>query len=98
MKTLFFCLMATFVIFAGCSKDETCTGTIDIVNISDDAYEVYLDGKFHKRLWEQMSHVTVEKGHHTVRTKQITGYILYPTENFFEFDINCGEYKNINFP
>lgn len=73
--------------FAGCEKGNqynngSCPqGTIRAYNDSNDPYTVYIDGTYMGVLQGQTTYdYTVDKGAHTIKVVQVTGFTGQPTE------------------
>lgn len=83
---VFFCL-APFI--TSCSKDDNNTtspsggcsqGTIRFSNNSANPYMISIDGIAKGSInGKSFVNVNIDKGFHTLKAEQISGYVLYPT-------------------
>lgn len=89
-----FCL--AFVL-GGCEK--VGFQKIVLTNKTEDTYTVILDevNEGVIRAYERRT-FNVEKGYHTVRVIQKNGYILYPTDETYYFNVGFGEEVYKSFP
>ena len=77
-------------------------GTIKVVNNSSNPYEIYIDGIVYNtslqgNYSQSFTYETV--GTHTVRVVQLSGYLVYPTDETFNVTITgCGNTQTVSFP
>ncbi|MBP5711355.1 MAG: hypothetical protein J6W84_10340 [Bacteroidales bacterium] len=85
------------VAMSGCGKISL--QHIIMINKSANPYTVYLDGASNGtiRPYEEKS-FDVSKGYHTVRVVQQSGYVIYPTDETYYFNVKVGEDYRQNFP
>lgn len=91
---LYSCSDDSFDDVLGCSK-----GTITLVNLSHNPYEIYIDGDFVTTLGGNKSMTReLSEGNHSFKAEQQSGYLLYPTiVNTSKF-ISCSEPAEWRFP
>ncbi|MBK8442071.1 MAG: hypothetical protein IPL35_01060 [Sphingobacteriales bacterium] len=86
---LFLFLVATTFNF-GCNKDDDDNGGTNnsgctlvpmrFTNTSDNPYNLFIDGTFKKQMSGNTEIVyELEKGVHTAKAEQVSGYVFYPT-------------------
>jgi hypothetical protein len=106
IKHLFSLVLMTSILFiSACNKEEIdtrpeCeknkTGTITVSNNSTNPYDFYIDGAFQERLsgGTISKKFTVSEGNNRkVYVKQVSGFILYPTEKNSTFNVvSCSDY------
>ena len=99
MKKLLAITFALFLAVAMSGCEKISLQHIVMINTTEDPYTVYLDGtqKGTIRAFEKKS-FDVNKGYHTVRVVQQSGYILYPTDETYYFNVEFGNDYNQNFP
>lgn len=101
MKQIFFIFTILFASHS-CQKDESFAercyeeniGFFTITNQSTNPYDVWIDGEFVGRLDGQkfISDFEVTAGNHSVYVKQVSGYLLFPTEITKNFTLaSCQE-------
>ncbi len=99
MKKLLAITFALFlaVAMSGCGKISL--QRIIMINNSEDPYTMYLDGTQEGtiRPYEEKT-INVKKGYHTVRVVQQSGYLLYPTDETYYFNVEFGNDYKQNFP
>ena len=107
-KYLVLFLLITSVVLFGCSdrnspsspSSTTKYGYIQVVNNSSSPYSINIKGNTHLTFTlngEQSITKKVETGYYNVHIKQISGYILYPTEKDYEFYVNEDKTSLISF-
>lgn len=79
--------------------DPCTTGTIQLINTSDNPYDVFIDGKGigqqpGNTTWEK----TYDKGYHAIKVQQASGYILYPTIKEGSVTLDGCDKKVITYP
>lgn len=92
-----------------CKKDdplqeEDCqarhVGYLTITNQSSNPYDVWIDNTLVGRLGGQqfVSEMEIAAGTRSVRAKQVSGYVLYPTEVLKTISVNSCQKLSFVFP
>ncbi|MEI6823497.1 MAG: PKD domain-containing protein [Bacteroidota bacterium] len=76
------------------------TGTLKFVNTSTNPYHVYINGvlSFDMNGGTTKYKYYVPIGYYTLRVLQISGYVLYPTDETFTGTISCGTTLTTTYP
>lgn len=83
MKKLLLMSMVSLSILLsiGCEKDLCLTGTARFTNTSNNPYELWIDGEFQRQVsGNTFVEFDLLEGNHTIYVKQISGFLLFPTE------------------
>lgn len=96
-------LLVAFALLVSCSKEKEtppCTTSLTITNTSTNPYDIYYDNVLLYRMNGGTTQIVenVSIATHTVKVVQVSGYILYPTEQTFAGTAKCGEISNVIFP
>jgi hypothetical protein len=95
-----FILCFAILLLFGCEKEDdslSCekndTGELQIINSSNDSYDIYIDGIYERTLYENSYFkVDLKSGFHLVKYVQADGYLLFPTEKEYTGTlVQCGE-------
>ena len=100
-KFIFLSLISIFVIsISGCDKSLGETkATVNCNNVSNNPYNVYIDGKYKEVINGKSSKsYKVSTGYHKVRVVQKSGYVVYATDETYDFTAEAGGVYNIYFP
>lgn len=104
MKRLLTIALA-MLIFSSCDKDETtpgggCSkGKLRYSNRSSNPYRIFLDGQYKADLnGGNFIEYDVNKGSHSVKAEQISGYAIYPTIRESSFFLDGCDSKEFLFP
>ena len=89
--------------FTGCSKDDNekdaNTGTIYVENLTADPYNININSGAYIFNLQSGYNKTISKcevGYYTISVKQLSGYILYPTERTYTGTLTKGGTLNIS--
>ena len=89
--------------FSGCSKDDNekdaNTGTIYVENLTADPYNININSGAYIFNLQSGYNKTISKcevGYYTISVKQLSGYILYPTERTYTGTLTKGGTLNIS--
>ncbi len=100
MKKLFSLIILCAAL--SCSKETIQpTGSILIVNNSSNPYDVFINGTFEINDMPGESAQSFEKkptGSYSIRIKQVSGYLVYPTEETYEGTLSDKGTLVISFP
>ena len=95
-KALIILLFATSLLACKSECEKSKKGTITVSNSSSNPYDFYIDGVFQVRLSGNSisEKIKVSQGDKRVfYVKQVSGYLLYPTERTKEFNVvSCSDY------
>lgn len=73
--------------------------SIKMVNISENPYQIYIDNSYKGIIQGGYNNTyEVSPGSHTVSVVQDDGYILFPTEEDYDVNIQAGYIRTIEFP
>lgn len=107
MKQVLFITLVLSTLFS-CQKDESFAercyeeqiGFFTITNQSTNPYDVWIDGQLVGRLDGQkfISDYEVAAGTHSVYVKQVSGYLLFPTEITKSFTLTACQELGFVFP
>lgn len=97
-------LLALIILFASCEKEPSkpdCEvkkyGTVTISNSSSNPYDIYVDNVLKLQLpgGSISTKINVDEGNNRkLYAKQVSGYLLFPTERSTSFNvISCSEYS-----
>lgn len=100
MKKIFAVLILCIVV--GCTKESVQpTGSILIVNNSSNPYDIFINGALEINDMPGQSVQNFEKkptGSYSIRVKQVSGYLIYPTEQTYEGTVTDKGTLVISFP
>lgn len=89
--------------FSGCNKDDNekdaNTGTIYVENLTADPYNININSGAYIFNLQSGYNKTISKcevGYYTISVKQLSGYILYPTERTYTGTLTKGGTLNIS--
>lgn len=96
-------ILFLLAVFSSCKKKETrpdCEikkyGTITVSNSSANPYDIYVDGVFKMRLNGNSisTKIQINEGNaRLLHAKQVSGYLVYPTEVSGNFNVlSCSDY------
>ncbi len=96
-----FFLTISGLVLTSCEKKPDCevnkTGTITISNSSSNPYDIYINGIHKVQLKGNgiSSEITISEGNdRELYARQVSGYILYPTERTEYFNVvRCSDYS-----
>ena len=76
------------------------TGNIQLESTSDNPYQVYVNGipTFEMKGGTTRKIQFMPTGSYSIRVLQLSGYLLYPTDETYSVVLNCGKTKEIIFP
>ena len=80
-KIVFLSLIISQFILFSCTKEEECLeGTVRFSNISENPYDLFIDGEFQMKLnGNAFTEIKLLEGKHMGRVEQVSGYLLFPT-------------------
>jgi len=107
MRTVFAGLAVILVFLTSCEKESTepekpdCEvkkyGTITISNSSSNPYDIYVDNVFKIQMpgGSISTKINIDEGNNRkLYAKQVSGYLLYPTERSSSFNVlSCSDYS-----
>lgn len=94
-----FVLAALVCCFSGCNPEEIKTSCIEMVNISDHTYKVYIDDVDKGYISGQNHQIyLVSPKTHAVKVVQQDGYALWPTTETYYLDCEIGCKTTKEFP
>lgn len=97
-------LLAALALSLGsCSKNDisnsTTSGKIRFSNTSDNPYEIFISGSSQGTLsGNKFKSFVKDKGPYTLKAKQLSGYVLYPTVRELDIDLEAGKEIEFVFP
>lgn len=76
------------------------TGTIKMVSTSTNPYKVYFNGSYVFDIAGGQTIYSFYKptGSYSIRVLQISGYLIYPTDETYSTTLSCGETVTVTFP
>ncbi len=76
------------------------TGTIKMVSTSTNPYKVYFNGSYVFDVAGGQTFYSFYKptGSYSIRVLQISGYLIYPTDETYSTTLSCGETVTVTFP
>ncbi len=77
------------------------SGTVSTKNVSNDPYDVYIDGVLKYRSQPRATTVDfteISGGNHVVRVIQVSGFLYQPIDETFTVNVACGVSPTVTYP